>query len=75
MSIVNVTPVGAYVDAIRVATAADRRSAARRSMTAPRMPERSRRRSGITTVQQAFARAVKIAGPLRAAATLRSRPV
>lgn len=75
MSISTFSPVGAYVDAMCTAIKADRRTAARRSMIAPRTSERSRRRSGVTTVQQAFARAVKIAGALRAAVTLRSRPV
>lgn len=75
MSIFNITPVGAYVDAMRAANEADRRATACHPLNAVLTAKRSRRLSVVTTARRAFARTVKTAGSLRAVATLRSRPI
>jgi hypothetical protein len=75
MSIFDITPAGAYVNAIQTASEKDRQEAARRPSATPRSPKRSLRLSVAETVRQAFDQGTKTTASLISVANLRSRHV
>ncbi len=75
MFIFDITPAGAYLDALQAANASERREAARRSSVTPRPQKSSLLLSVAETVRRAFAQAVKTTADLRSIANFRSRRV